>query len=115
MAELCEELAVESSEVDGEVAVSGLIVGKWNYKPELTFLLRLRATSEDILARSAPDNWEYERLVPVAWEAATVRQWLLRGEAEWVPPGHAALLLAGRVDFGEEWMAGVLRSCGCEV
>ena len=114
MAELCEELAVESSEVDGEVAVSGLIVGKWNYKPELTFLLRLRATSEDILARSAPDNWEYERLEPVEWEAATVRQWLLRGEAEWVPPGHAALLIAGRVDFGEEWMAGVLRSCGCE-
>lgn len=108
--ELREELGIDAGEIDGGIVVTGLIVNNEISKPELTFLMRLKLSSQDVLSRSAPDKWEYTQLKPVAWEKTVVKKWLQDSEQAWVPPGHAALLLGGRADFGDDWMAQALAS-----
>ena len=106
--ELWEELAVKPDEIKGEIIVTGLIVNRENGKPELTLLMRLNIPAADALKRSAQDRWEYERLQTVTWESYTIKDWLQHNSNSCVPPGHAALVLAGRVDFGDDWKDKVL-------
>ena len=109
-AELQEELGVDYNEVEGASSVIGLIVNKENRKPELTILVHLKPLANDILTRTAPDRWEYERLQPLKWKSTVIGAWLKQHEQDSVPFGHAAILLAGRVEFGDDWMNKVLVS-----
>ena len=104
LTELVEELAVNSEEVVGSIMVTGVLVDKTLGKPELALLLHMKPSWEDILSRSAIDSWEYERLEPLGWDSDVVEDWLLKNERSCVPPGHAALMLGGRAQFGDAWM-----------
>ncbi len=84
--------------------VTGVVVDKNLTKPEITLLLHMKPFWEDILSRSAIDSWEYERLEPLDWDSDILGDWLLKNERSCVPPGHAALMLGGRVQFGDAWM-----------
>jgi hypothetical protein len=67
-------------------------------------MARLKPTAKEILSRSPVDSWEYVRLEPLPWRGTTIQEVLLdRQELTWVPPGHAALLLGGKLEFGETW------------
>ena len=110
--ELVEELAVNSEEIVGPILLTGVVVDKHITKPELTLLLHLRPSWEDILSRSAIDSWEYERLEPLGWDSDVVGDWLIRNERSCVPPGHAALMLGGRVQFGDAWMNNIVGALG---
>ena len=103
-AELEDELGAQVPEVLGQMIATGLIVNKENGKPELTFLLHLDSSYQQILSRSPVDSWEYRRLESLEWTPQSVEAWLCRYRKDSVPPGHAALLLAGRAEFGETWM-----------
>lgn len=111
-AEFLEEMGVFLNEMIEEIIVTGLVVNKEIYKPELTFFVRLRLTADDILNRFARDNWEYKRLQAVEWKSDVIGEWLKCGGPHFVPPGHAALVLGGGIEFGDEWMAQVLASRG---
>lgn len=102
--ELGEELDVARAEVEGGSALAtGLATNMATGKPEIVLLLRLRLTAAQVLARSAIDSWEYTRLEPLEWSPANVARWLHANVERCVPIGHAALLLAGRIDFGDRW------------
>lgn len=104
LAETEEELGASPEEVIGSPEVIGLLESLEVGKPELILRGRLSVTSQEILARRASDAWEYDRLVPLSWDAATVTQWLSSHEGDCVPPGHAAILLAAAGDFAHEWL-----------
>ncbi len=110
--ELSEELAVNSEEIVGPIMVTGVMVDKNLTKPEITLLLHMKPFGEDILSRSAVDSWEYERLEPLSWDSDVVGDWLLKNERSCVPPGHAALMLGGRVEFGDTWMEKIVGDLG---
>ena len=108
--ELFGEIAVRPDEVAGEMVATGLIVNKEDTKPELTARIHLTISFDEILARSAHEGWEYREIIPYAWEGNTVGGLLTDRNDELVPPGHAAILLAGAVDFGERWLDRVIIS-----
>jgi hypothetical protein len=110
MAELREELDVSPDEVVGPVRVTGLAMNKAVSKPELTLLLRLNSNSQEVLSRTPQDGWEFHRLEPLVWEADAVAGWLRENYRRCVPNGVAALLLGGRIEFGEPWTEGVLET-----
>ena len=101
-----------SEEIVGPIIVTGVMVDKNNTKPELMLLLHIKPTWGDILSRPAIDSWEYERLEPLAWDSEVVGDWLLKNELSCVPPGHAALMLGGRVQFGDVWMKTIVGALG---
>ena len=110
MAELHEELDVSPGEVVGHVLVTGLVMNKAVSKPELTLLLRLGSDSQEVLSRTPQDSWEFHRLEPLEWEADVVAGWLRENHRRCVPNGVVALLLGGRIEFGEPWMESVLET-----
>jgi isopentenyldiphosphate isomerase len=111
--ELYEELGVTESEIAGEALATGLIINKEMFKPEIIALVHLNLNADYILKRQAPDRWEYKDLQPVKWERDIIARILSQNQNQWVPPGHAALLLGGRIEFGDEWMQKVRESINC--
>ena len=108
-AELEEELAVKPSEVvPNSLRATGLVTNIATGKPEVTLTLKLSLSTDEVLARTAVDSWEYTCLETLDWSAEGVAQWLTNNVEECVPVGHAALLLAGRNDFGETWFNGLV-------
>lgn len=108
MAELDEELAITYRKIISEIRIIGLVINRDYNKPELIAELRVTPSAEEVLARSARDAWEYRTLQKLDWQENVIRDALTKDNLQWVPPGHAALLLAGRLDFGEGWMHSVL-------
>ncbi len=103
MAELVEETAARADEVDGEPVVTGLLLETARHKTEVTFLLRLALTWEQLTERVPSDAWEYQSLEPLAWTPDACAEFLLSHEEETIPQSHGGLLLAGRVQFGQRW------------
>jgi hypothetical protein len=110
MAELKEELDISPDEVVNPVLVTGLVMNKAVSKPELTLLLRLNADSQEVLNRTPQDGWEFHRLEPLEWKADVVAGWLRENHRRCVPNGVVALLLGGRIEFGESWMGNALET-----
>lgn len=109
LTELEEELGVSPSEVTGLVC-TGLVRDAASYKPELTYALRIRATSGEVLRRTKADAWESSELLFISPSRDALADWLARNRDATVPAGHGALLLYGRETFGPEWSAGVAAS-----
>ena|GEM_PF-3718741 len=102
LTELEEELGVRRNEV-AEMLCTGLVRDAVNYKPELTYVLRIRATSADVRSRAKADAWESAELSFIPASPDMLADWLARHVHDTVPAGHAALLLYGRERFGAAW------------
>ena len=103
--ELYEELDV-STVASNMIRVTGLLRSLTNGKPELTFRIELTEHTALQLIESqanACDSWEFEEVWSVDWTSETLSRYLIEQQEFLVPPGHAALLLAGRIDFGHQW------------
>ncbi|MFT5291245.1 MAG: hypothetical protein ACI8QS_000545 [Planctomycetota bacterium] len=97
--ELQEEAGVHRGEVQ-RALLTGLIRAQPSGKPELTFLLETRATLADIRSRSARDAWEFDSIEGFPWTQIGAREWLTKHRRDAVAPGHAAIALAARLQFG---------------
>lgn len=104
-----EETGVEPGELF-DLCCTGLLRSSASGKPELTFRARTSVTFDAMLARERAGAWEFDELYTLPWRAADVARWLVLHRDDAVPPGHAALLMAGRAAFGAAWAAEVLRA-----
>lgn len=109
LTELEEELGVRQQEVT-EMVCTGLVRDAANCKPELTYILRIRAAAADVQSRSKADAWESAELCFFPASPDALADWLARHLHDTVPAGHAALLLYGREHFGEGWCERVAAS-----
>lgn len=109
-AELEEELGVLRHEVMHEPRATGFVKDLTTGKPELTMLIQLGIGAATVMARKAIDSWESQRLDAIPWTEEGVGGWLKASSHRTVPNGIAALLLAGRITFGEQWMEATLGS-----
>ena len=96
--ELAEELAIEPRDV-GEIRCTGIVEDQALRQPELIFRATATLARQQIEAKL--DREEHHATYPVAVREDTVAA-ALRDPAL-TPVGVAALLLWGRVHFGEEW------------
>lgn len=108
-AELSEEVGLDPNHLV-DARVTGVVRALPSGKPELTARLVAEVDAAEISRRSsrAQERWEYEELRFVRWEPQEITTWLCDQVASCTPPGHAAVALAGRVDFGAAWFARLL-------
>jgi 8-oxo-dGTP pyrophosphatase MutT (NUDIX family) len=109
--ELEEETGVRPEEIR-EVRCTGLVSSTRTGKSELTFLMSTSVAYAEIFERERAGAWEFEECYPLPWNASSARSWLVEHRDDAVPPGHAAILLGGRLAFGEAWFQGILRALG---
>lgn len=104
LAELRDELGLDPGQLDRTV-VTGVVRALPGGKPEITALLTTPLAATDVLTswETAVERWEFDELVPVRWTPDDVGDWLADHAETCVPPGLAALALAGRVEFGAGW------------
>ena len=102
LTELEEELGVRREEV-AELVCTGLVRDAVSYKPELTYVLRIRADAADVQSRWKADAWESDEISFIPASPDALADWLTRHVHDTVPAGHAALLLYGRERFGAAW------------
>jgi hypothetical protein len=106
-----DELGDLELDKDGFV-VTGLIRNLENFKPELTFRVTALAKWKQIQkeALRAPDKWEYSDLFSVEADPQCLQVFLREKNRRFVPPGHAALLLYGHLEFGRDWFRQTISS-----
>lgn len=107
MAELQEETGIRPEEVLGEPRLTGVLMEVVRHKVELTFLLRTSLTWEGLLSRTPSDAWEYDALDPLEWTPDACAAFVSDKERTIVPQSRGALMLAGRLEFGEDWYIGL--------
>lgn len=102
--ELVGEVGIELADVV-EASVTGVVRSAGTGKPEITMVLSTGLTSDDLWARRADavERWEFAEVLTLLWEPDSVTGWLRDHTGTCVPPGLAAVALAGRVDFGDAW------------
>jgi hypothetical protein len=105
--EALEELSLSRDEILG-ITCTGLIRSLPNQKPELMFVMETSIDSKEIIGRPKAHGWESERLLAIPYEPDRIWQLLADELPNFTSPGHAALLLAGRRDFGEDWSVSLL-------
>ena len=93
-----------------ESRVTGILRAEPSGKPELTARLVTGVDAAEIVRRRsrARERWEFEELRFVEWSPREVTTWLCDNLDSCTPPGHAAVALAGRVDFGSAWFGRLL-------
>jgi hypothetical protein len=108
---LYQELEAEAGlQVDeiSDLICTGLVLSLWNTKPELTFFLRASVTFAELLERKRTEGWEFAEVYGLPFTNSTVGVWLTDYKDLLVPSGHAAVLLAGRINFGDIWLNEVI-------
>lgn len=108
---LAEELLAEAGVGLAETTrrrFAGLVRTLGSRKTELCLLLDAAVPCAEIPDRPRRDAWEFREIVPLAWDPGPVAAWLRGSAARMAPPGHGALLLAGRAAFGADWFETVL-------
>lgn len=108
-AELHEEIGLSPKDIV-DARVTGVVRARPTGKPELTARLVAAVDAREVVRRSstARDRWEFEELRLVEWDPVKVAAWLRDHIDSCTPPGHAAVALAGRVDFGTTWYASLI-------
>jgi ADP-ribose pyrophosphatase YjhB (NUDIX family) len=104
-AELRDELGLRPDELSDEV-VTGVARALPSGKPEITARFVARVSLVEVFDRwtSAEERWEFDSLESLAWRPDAIETWLHNNVSTIVAPGHAALALAGGVDFGRAWL-----------
>ena len=109
---LYQELVAETGITRNEVMCAictGLIRTLWNGKPELTFHLESSVPFKNALERPRSESWEFDQISGIAWAPEKVSEWLQEYVQVVAPPGHAAVLLAGKNAFGDDWYRSTVR------
>jgi hypothetical protein len=96
------EAGLEPAEIR-ELVCTGYLRALRNGKPELAFALRAERTLGELLAREREESWEFDSVAAIDWNGDAVLDWLDAMRVRCAAPGHAAVLLAARRDFGEPW------------
>ena len=65
--------------------------------------MKTRLGSREILSRLKKHAWETASFQIIPFEPGVIKQLLIGEYNNFIPPGHVALLLAGKNDFGDEW------------
>jgi hypothetical protein len=81
-------------------------------KPEVTFVLESTVSFVEMLGRPRSEAWEFDSIRALRWDPVEAAAWLQFYLRSAEPPGHAAVLLAGRAAFGTEWWEATLRELG---
>jgi hypothetical protein len=109
--ELRDELGLAMQEIS-DASITGVLRAQPSGKPEVTARFVATLDSDHVLERweQAEERWEYEVIETVPWEPDVVADWLVQHIFTCVPPGHGAIALAGRVEFGPDWYESFLKS-----
>ncbi|MGC9424094.1 hypothetical protein, partial [Vibrio sp.] len=105
--ELEAEAGIQVDEIS-DLICTGLVLSLWNTKPELTFFLRASVTFAELQERKRTEGWEFAEVYGLLFTNTSVREWLADYKDRLVPSGHAAVLLAGRINFGDKWWYGAI-------
>jgi hypothetical protein len=100
--ELEAETGIKVSEVR-KLICTGLMLSLWNTKPELSFFIRASVEFSELQNRDRQEGWEFVEVYGLPFVSSSISKWLVEYRDRVVPPGHAAVLLAARLEFGDKW------------
>jgi hypothetical protein len=97
--ELREELGFEDADI-ADITCTGLAEDQSLFQPELIFATRSKRTLAEIAARLDPE--EHRGLFTAPATQAGIEA-ALNADEDFTPVGIAALMLWGRIQFGDDW------------
>lgn len=109
--ELSAETGIRLSETARRLC-TGLVIASGTSKPEITFSLESAVSFEEMLDRPRVEAWEFDSVRALRWAPVEAAAWLQVYLRSAEPPGHAAILLAGRAAFGDAWWEKTVRELG---